>query len=139
MKVQIIRGHSVDVGDALRRSPVGDIPGANEIMDNYLESSIDVFTGFADDQVACIFGLIAPTVLSDRAYLWMLHTNLVEQNKFLFIRHSQIWVRRVLQTYNEIYGHALLGNDPGIRWLRWLGATFDEPDGKHLPFQIRKQ
>jgi hypothetical protein len=95
--------------------------------------------GVVDGEVACVFGLIPPTLLSDRAYIWLLSTDLVEQHKFLFVRYSQLWMGEMLKTYDAIYGHCMVGNEKAIKWLKWLGADFFGVDGGRLKFVIRRK
>jgi len=95
------------------------------------------FIGTADDVLACMWGLIPPTLMSDRAYLWLYHNDLVEQHKFAFIRHSQIQVKRMLKSYPLISGDCIISNTTGRRWLTWLGAEFGYPQGDLAPFEIK--
>ena len=45
----------------------------------------------------------------------------------------------VLEQFKSIVGVVLMGNKRSIRWLKWLGAEFGEPNGKLIPFTIRKK
>jgi hypothetical protein len=95
------------------------------------------FIGTVDDILACMWGLIPPTLMSDRAYLWLYHNDLVEQHKFAFIRHSQVQLKRMLKVYPLIVGDCMISNTTGRRWLEWLGAKFDYPNGDLAPFEIK--
>lgn len=86
-----------------------------------------------------MWGLIPPSLLSNRAYLWLLSTHIVQEHKFLFIRYSQRYVEEMLKVYDELYGDVLVGNDPAKKWLKWLGAEFGYPDRGRIPFVIRKK
>ena len=90
-----------------------------------------------DSHIVCIWGLIAPTLLSDQAYLWMYTTKYLEEHIFLFIRHSQRALEQALELYPIICGHCVINNTKAIRWLRWLGAKFGDPHGHVLPFEIK--
>lgn len=86
-----------------------------------------------------MWGTIPPTLLSDHTYLWV-HTNeKVSGNTFVFIRHSQIAIAEVLKEWMVVHGHAVVGAQKSIRWLKWLGAEFDEPEGNLIPFVIRRK
>ena len=111
----------------------------NKLVRRCIFTSAYAFTGWVDDEVACIVGIISPTVLSNQAYLWLHCTPLVEQHKFLFVRYSQRWLEWAKEEFPVITGHAVISNISGIRWLRrHLGAEFGEPDGNLVPFQIRR-
>jgi hypothetical protein len=94
-----------------------------------------------DSEVACVYGLAPPTAISNRAYLWLLTTDLVEQHKFLFIRHSQLVVEDALKRYDVITGTVEHRNGPARRWLRWLGADIGAVDLEigYCPFVIRRK
>ena len=124
--IRIIKAEVSDAGD-------------NKLVRRCIFTSAYAFTGWVDDEVACIVGIISPTVLSNQAYLWLHCTPLVEQHKFLFVRYSQRWLEIALKEYPVITGHTLVSNTSGIRWLsRYLGAKFGEPEGMAVPFQIRR-
>ena len=137
MVARIVRSADIDLSDVLRRSPVADIPLARDKLRAFIFASCEVWAGYVDTEVACVCGLIPPTLLSDYAYLWLLNTDIVEQHQFLFIRHSQIWLQGILKRYSYITGHVELENVKAIRWLKWLGATLGEPEMGKIPFRIR--
>jgi len=96
--------------------------------------------GTVDSEIACMWGLIPPTLMSDRAYLWLFHTNIIEAYKFRFIRHSQVQMQRMLKIYPYIVGDCVITNSTGRRWLTWLGAKFGSPYGDDVclvPFEIK--
>lgn len=103
------------------------------------EATRDYWIGMKDDELVCVWGLIPPTLLSSRAYLWLYTTPALEGNEFVFVRHSQRAVQEMLRQYPIIRGHATIGAERSLRWLRWLGARFFEPDKGLLPFEIRKR
>ena len=98
-----------------------------------------MWKGIVDDRLLCIWGVIPPTLLSDRAYLWLITTEAVKDHEFILVRRSQIEIKQILKRYKAIYGHCQVGADRSVRWLRWLGATFGEPEGRLVPFVIRSQ
>jgi len=95
-----------------------------------------IWGGYIDGRLACIWGLIPPTILSQQAYLWLDTTDVVNGHEFVLVRHSQLVVEEMLKEYPSIVGHAIVDNHKAIRWLKWLGAKFGEPQGQGLPFRI---
>lgn len=86
-----------------------------------------------------MWGTIPPTLMSDHTYLWV-HTNeKVKDHQFVFIRHSQIAIAEVLREWQVVHGHAVASAAKSIRWLKWLGAEFFEPEGNLIPFEIRRR
>lgn len=96
-----------------------------------------VYAGFVDGEFICCWGLIPPTFLSNQAYLWMWAPEPIK-HQLVFIRRSQIQVAKMLERYERIVGHCQTKAKSSQRWLRWLGAEFDTPDGGVMAFTIRR-
>ena len=139
MSVEIIAKKDCDVKDIISRSPVRALPDAEKVLRKWLRTSDDVWVGMHDDQVACVWGLSSPTTISNKAYLWLLTTDLVDKHKFLFVRHSQLVVEIALKQYETITGHVVVGNDSARKWLRWLGAEISPPERGFSKFVIRRR
>ncbi len=138
MKLAIrLAAPSEDYQDVIKRSPVGAADSMG-VLHQYLTLSNEVYICEADGVIACVWGLVAPTLLSSSAYLWFLHTTLITDHPFLFIRHSQTVIQRHLAIYDMIVGHVEQRNRRAQRWLKWLGAEINpNPVGVFLPFEIR--
>lgn len=106
---------------------------------NYCQQMGEVYVGYIDDVPICVWGLIPPSFLSMQAYLWMWCKADMVEHPFVFIRQSQIQVKKMLERYSMITGVTAIGNRKAIAWLRWLGAEFaDYPDHGRLHFTIRR-
>lgn len=111
-----------------------------KLLRTCIRLSYVLWEGSVDGELACMWGLIPPTLLSNRAYLWLYTTELIKDHQFLFVRHSQRVMEEMLKEYPIIIGHSSINADRSIRWLRWLGAEFGEPISNNLvPFIIRKK
>lgn len=139
MRVEIVQQEDVDLVEVIKKSTVKDVPHADDVLRVYILNSVEFWVGKIDGEIACVFGLIPPSLLADSAYLWLLTTDTVEANTFLFIRHSQRWIEDNLKRYKRIHGHVLCDNESGKRWLRFLGAKFYEPEGGRQAFEIRNK
>lgn len=107
-------------------------------MSNCAQMSSMTWVGRVDGELACIWGLIPPTLLSQQAYLWLYTTKIVEKHQFLFVRHSQRRMEEMLDEYPLIVGNCDANEKRSVRWLKWLGAEFVAKEGRRLAFQIRK-
>ncbi len=135
--IAITKSKNFDTHDVIRRSNVKHIPGAEGVLRDCMYRSVEVRVGMLDGVIACAWGLIPPTILSDTAWLWLITTDIVAEHKFLFVRHSQRYIEEALKEYPNIIGSAEVKNWSARRWLRWLGAEFGEPEGKMIPFIIK--
>ena len=111
----------------------------SEVMAMCQALSGEIWIGYVDGEFACCWSMIPPSVFSRQAYLWMYHTEVVEKHTFAFVRRSQIEVQKMLERYPVLYGHCKVSEPRSIRWLRWLGAVFHDPEGGLIPFTIRKR
>lgn len=113
----------------------------NEVkaLEQFIAASSAVYIGSVDGEIGCLWGLIPPTLLSDQAYLWLHTTPVAEKHQFILVRRAQIEMKKMLKEYPKIVGHCEAGAKQSIRWLKWLGAKFDLPDGDLVPFLIERQ
>lgn len=105
--------------------------------DKYIRIATKLWAGYINEQLVCAWGLIPISLISNNGYLWLHATEAIKGNEFLFIRQSKIVVEDLLKQWPALCGHTLIGQDRSIKWLRMLGAEFDNPVGKLLPFVIR--
>lgn len=105
----------------------------------FIRFSPQCWAGFHDNQFACMWGLIPPTLLSTSAYLWLVVGELVEEHKFIFVRQSQLEVAKMLEIFPEIVGHCDVRHERSMQWLKWLGAKFDYSQGPACPFTITRK
>lgn len=139
MTVAVVAGdRDCDVKDLIRRSPVAGIYDAEVLLKRWLKTSEEVWFGMHDGQIACVYGLNPPSVISNRAYLWLFTTDIIDEHKFLFIRNSQIVVKKALERYPTIVGHVTEKNYAARKWLKWLGAEIDQPTDGYSNFVIRR-
>lgn len=109
-----------------------------ETMHRAMAESSRVWVGYEGNKVLACWGLKAPSLLSDRAYLWLFTTEDLREHVFIFVRYSQRAIADMLREYSVLWGHTLVDNTRAIRWLQWLGAEFGQPlSGGVLPFEIR--
>lgn len=107
-------------------------------MDFCLVMSVEIWIGSIGGELACIWGIIPPSLMSHQAYLWLYTTDVIKEHQFILVRHSQMVIEELLKEYDSIVGHAIVGSDKSIRWLKWLGAKFGSPQGTGIPFRISR-
>lgn len=138
MTAQLNRLSGPEAYDLIFRDYLALLPATEqEVMHRAMTQSTRCWIGWQDDKVLCFLGLIPPTLMSDRAYLWLYTTKHLHEHIFTFVRYSQRVMEEMLREYPIIVGHTETGNIKAIRWLRWLGAVFGEPQGPVIPFEIR--
>lgn len=96
----------------------------------------DLWIGLINEVPVCAWGLVPPSLISDRAYLWLYVTEGVDEHKFIFVRWSQRIMADLRKRYPMIYGVCEVDNKRAIRWMKWLGAEFGYPGEAVIPFVI---
>lgn len=105
-----------------------------------MRRSEGLWMGLIGGKLACIWGAIPPTLISDRCWLWLFHTDALVSHEFLLVRHSQRVVQALLEDYSVLEGITDPKDKKAVRWLMWLGAEFYSPNSEgFLPFEIRKR
>jgi hypothetical protein len=137
MKIEIIKTNNINLDRVLKRNKEKLLlPNGEEIIKASVARSSDTWAGLVDEEVACVWGLIPPSILGDKAYLWLITTDLVDEHPFCFVRHSQLVIKDLLKEYPIIYGHVIPDNARGMRWLQWLGARITKSP-KLYDFELR--
>ena len=104
-----------------------------------LRLSAFAWTGSVDGELACVLGMVPPSLMSNQAYIWLHTTEVAERHQFLLVRYSQIMIEKMHEKFEILVGHCEIKAHRSRRWLRWLGADFGSPNGVGIPFVIRKK
>jgi hypothetical protein len=112
-----------------------------DTMTRAIRNSTNVWIGDVNGEIFGFWGLIPPTLFSDKAYLWFYSTAALQKYIFRFIRHSRKVTAELLEQRAILVGHGMAGDAQSLRWLKWCGAEFSEPvaNGQVVPFEIRRK
>lgn len=108
-----------------------------EALTRSAKNSNPLFAGMYGAELACIIGLVPPTLISSDAYIWMLHTTVVDRHKVSFGRHAIRLVRNLRQRYSRIVGHCMVTDKSAIGWIKSFGATIFDFDDNLIWFEIK--
>lgn len=120
-------GDAREIVPRLRARDLDGLRQAGDPVDVVLEglqASIAAWTVLAGGEVAVMFGFRAAMLLdSERVYLWMLGTTVIDEHPITFLRKSRSVVRLMRKHYALVYGEVACDYERSIRWLTWLGGT----------------
>ena len=80
-----------------------------------------------NDEPCAVLGLKLCGLLSDRAVPWMLGTDLVVENKRLFITETAKVIEQMVKIRPLLYNYTHYDNKVIIRWLKYCGFNVHKP------------
>lgn len=138
MNVTITKLNIIDMEELLGHSGLCPDTYTKDILIHCFSLSDKCWVGRADGELACVWGLIPPTMMSEQAYLWLNTTDVVDDHTFVFVRMAQCYMEKMLEMFPTIVGHCAISQPRAKRWLQWMGARFGVGDGVKVPFTIQK-
>ncbi len=99
-----------------------------DILGKCVAKSEMVWAGMVDDEVACIFGVVGASLISETGYPWMLGTDLIEVHAKAFLRRNKKMVGLMLARYPYLVNYVDTRNVKAIEWLKWLGFLLQAPE-----------
>jgi hypothetical protein len=98
-----------------------------ELLGRCVAKSELAWAGMVDDEVACIFGVVGASLLSETGYPWLVGTDLIEAHAKAFLRRNKKMVAVMLERFPRLENYVDVRNTKSIQWLTWLGFSFDDP------------
>lgn len=141
--------HVEEIAPRLREADVQEVYAASHLdpltaLRRSLVVSRNPKIGTADGLACCIFGVAAPSVLSETGVPWLLATPEITQHARAFLRMSHDYVASMRADYEVLRNMVDARNKDAIKWLRWLGFRIDPaipfgPDKMPFhPFEMRR-
>lgn len=92
-----------------------------------LSASVEAWTGTADGEVVCIFGVAPFSVLGGEGCPWLLGSDLVERHGMAFARRNRAMVRRWLGLFPVLRNWVDARHTVAVRWIGWMGFHVKPP------------
>lgn len=104
-----------------------------------LAQSDATWTGIVNDEIVCMFGVSAGSILGGIGVPWMIGTHAIDRHAASFVRHSRGALLMMQSRYEYLVNFVDDRNEAAKRWLGWLGFTIEEPrpfGPYRLPFRL---
>ena len=103
-------------------------------LDNCIGVTEKSYTGLANGEVICIFGIGQRSFVSDWVQPWLLGSTNLPRHAKMFLRLNKSMWEFMRKDYPRQRNYVDTRNKTAIRWLRWLGFEIKEavpygPDG----------
>jgi hypothetical protein len=133
MKIEVVPAtidHVLGVIDILREVEAKAFKNkeAIKLIERAFDESRSVYAGLIDDRIVGVWGIKAGTLLSRSAMIWLLTTKLIEEHPLVFVRHSQIELKKLEEEFSIVWGYVWANYSLSVKWLHWLGFTFYSTD-----------
>lgn len=120
------------VADA-RQADIDEVAAASggtiaEALAEGLARSSRCWTGFADDQPICMFGVSSVPDWAGIGVPWMLGTNAVEVHAWGFLKRARGVLDQMRAEFPVLLNYVDARNATAMRWLRWMGFTIHDPE-----------
>lgn len=142
MIVEIMPAVPAQLVGFIGRTQFANVQGAEHSLKHHMLLSESAWIGKIDGEVVVLWGVIPPCMLSSSAYVWVIPSNKIKEKeyKFIFIRYSQRIKEILLQKYDSLFGFCYPYQVESIKWIKFLGAEFNEPDDQNrIAFKIRRK
>ena len=94
------------------------------------------WTGLMDGIPVCMFGVVLASVLGNIGRPWMVGTHHLDEHPTVFLRRCKGCVKIMMDRFNQLENYVDVRNEQALRWLTWLGFSFQLPAEKMGPFNM---
>lgn len=95
-----------------------------EAINDSVKSSRQAWTFCYGNVPVCVFGDVPDT--AGGAVFWLLGTDEVRRHKREFMKQSKKRLAQLMAKYTYLTNVVCMDNQESVRWLKWLGAEFQE-------------
>lgn len=99
-----------------------------EALTDGIQQSLKASMIVVDGHVVAVFGDAAFSLLGGLGVPWLISTVHVERFPRAFLAVCKPEVAEMLTRHAELINYVDVRNTVAIRWLRWLGFQFDDPE-----------
>jgi len=99
-------------------------------LEHMLRRSRRARAAYVDDQLVAVYGVLSPTLMSDGGNPWLAATDMIERADVRreFIRHTRSELVWLAGGFSSLWNIVSDKNLIAIRWLKWVGFSFDGTD-----------
>jgi hypothetical protein len=133
--VQIVpatREHAINLAPRMRQEDIAEVwVGSHqeplEHLTDSIERSVIARSALVGDQVACIWGVVAISLLTGTGQPWLLTSDLVERHPRHFMREVRRQLPEMLRMFPTLLNVTDARYTRAIRWLDRIGFQVSPP------------
>tara|TARA_R110000850_G_scaffold106309_2_gene217612 strand:+ start:75 stop:539 length:465 start_codon:yes stop_codon:yes gene_type:complete len=98
-----------------------------ECLQHMLRRSRRARAGYFDGKLVAVYGVLSPTMMSTGGNPWMAATDMIDRSdvRRLFLQKTRSELAWLSEGFSLLWNIVSVENSIAIRWLKWVGFTFD--------------
>jgi hypothetical protein len=98
-----------------------------ECLQHMLRRSRRCRAAYFDGKLIAVYGVLSPTMMSIGGNPWMAATDMIDRSdvRRLFIQRTRSELAWLSEGFSLLWNIVSVENSIAIRWLKWVGFTFD--------------
>ena len=118
--------------DNMRQQDIAEVKAASggdigRALENGIKISTRCWSVLLNDEPVGVFGVAPKSLLSVKGIPWLLGTNDIPKIKWVIKRKSKHFLNLMFQEFPVLENHVDVRNTLSVRWLKWMGFQFAEP------------
>lgn len=98
---------------------------SGEALKTSFEASFISYSAYLNEKIICIFGIVPVSLIGNRATIWMLGSEELNQIKLSFVKYTREFIDFFLGKYPLLENWVDGRYNQAIKWLQLCGAEFD--------------
>lgn len=126
--IKSIQDHIKPIAENMRSQDIEELSKVDQTPEDALNAGLacaECYTVIHNDKPVMMFGLQGMGLST--AIVWALGTDDILTMKKQFINESKLWRDAFLREWQTLYNYVDVDNSESIKWLKYLGATFNKP------------
>lgn len=91
----------------------------------FTRDGVKTYTVLKNKEVLAMFGVVSTKNNPKRGAVWMLSSEKLDKDWLYFTKRTKKWVDYFLADYDYVHNYISKENKTGIKWLKWLGFSFN--------------
>ena len=128
------------IADNMRQADIEEVAASHghtpiQALCEGVKISDSCVVAIANDEPVAVFGLVRGCVLSGYGTPWALGTDSLFEYKKSFMKWSRVLLAMMLNEFDHLENFVHVKNQQSVRWLKWLGFQFEEPQ----PYGLKRE
>jgi len=114
--------------DRIEFDAMSDGKSMIDCLQHLLDRSERPLAAFWGDELVAVYGVIRPTILSSTGCPWLCATSAIDRPEVRrsFVENTMPQMIEMSEGFSDLWNMVSISNRTAIRWLKWIGFSFDD-------------